>query len=175
MSPRETRWLTSQFPAHITLNSVKLSHSLTGIDCLCFLERDSFSHFILLKVFHFIKNQLIMLLMLFEVILCFNCWFFTISLNQILVLHWKWLLMFVSLLMMVLCASLSHMSSLLCVAGNWKYCMLLLIYMFLLLVNSSASNFVDLGFSIWKTVWWPCVCPMKQLIASWWYFKTPFC
>jgi NADH:ubiquinone oxidoreductase subunit 5 (subunit L)/multisubunit Na+/H+ antiporter MnhA subunit len=28
----------------------------------------------LLKVFHFIKNQLIMLLMLFEVTLCFSYW-----------------------------------------------------------------------------------------------------
>jgi hypothetical protein len=41
------------------------------------------------------------------------------------------------------------------------------------LVNSSASNFMDLGSSLWKTVWWPSVHPMKiQLIASWWYFKT---
>jgi len=44
-------------------------------------------------------------------------------------------------------ASLSRMSRLFCVAGNWKYCMLLLMFIFLPLVNSSAYNFMDLGFS----------------------------
>jgi len=70
-------------------------------------------------------------------------------------------------------AILSHMSRLFCIAGNWKYCRLLHSYMFLPLVHSSASYFRDIGSLLWKTVWWPCVHPMKiQLIASWWYFKA---
>jgi hypothetical protein len=42
-------------------------------------------------------------------------------------------------------ASLSRMSRLFCIAGHWKYCRLLLSYLFLLPVHSSASNFMDCG------------------------------
>jgi hypothetical protein len=41
--------------------------------------------------------------------------------------------------------SLSHMSKLFCIAGHWKYCRLLLSYLFLLPVHSSASSFMDCG------------------------------
>lgn len=42
-------------------------------------------------------------------------------------------------------ANVSHMLRLCCMAGNWKYCRLILSYTFLPLVYSSASNSVDLG------------------------------
>ena len=113
MSLSETAWLSSQFPHscrcphHPTLRQTQFFINWDWLLVLCG-KGLSFNHFMLLKGLHFIKNQLIMLLMLFEVILCFSYWFFTISVNRILVLHWKWLLMFVSLLVMVLWVPFYH-------------------------------------------------------------------
>jgi len=94
-------------PHHPTLRQTQFFINWDWLLVLCG-KGLSFNHFMLLKGLHFIKNQLIMLLMLFEVILCFSYWFFTISVNRILVLHWKWLLMFVSLLVMVLWVPFYH-------------------------------------------------------------------
>jgi hypothetical protein len=101
----------------------------------------------LLKVFHFIKNQLIML---FEVTLCFSYW---------LVFHnfCEPNTCFALKMASDVCESvgdgfvlaiLSHMLRLFSIAGNWKYRRLLVSYMCLPLVNSSASNFMDLGSSL---------------------------
>jgi len=176
MSPRETTWLTTSHvpcPHHPYLSQTQFFINWDWLHVLCG-KGLSFNHFMLLKMFHFIKNQLIML---FEVISCFNYWFFSQFLwtGYLFCIENGFWCLWVCWWWFCERQFVTHVKT---VLYCWTLEILQAVTEILVL---TAGTFLSLQLhglwlhfsSLWKTVWWPCVCRMKiRVITSCWYFKT---